>query len=87
MDENADAKEEGEVYERRDDCVKNFLQDFNDVTFAENYDQLDVEKVVVPSFLVDDIKVVFGSPKYDEYDVEFLEQSVVCFSSRNVYFQ
>ena len=59
------------MYEFIDDYVMNVLQDFNDVTFAKNYNRLGEEQADVPTFLVDDIAKVFGSPRYDKYDVYF----------------
>ena len=65
----------------------NFLEIFNDDVFAESKDQCFEKQAVVPNFIVDNFQEVFCFPRYDDYDVDFLEQPIECFLSRNVHLQ
>jgi hypothetical protein len=58
-----------------------FLDTLEEQDYIE--DQLVREKDVVPFSLTDNRVELFNPPRYDEYDDDFLEQPILCTSSRS----
>jgi hypothetical protein len=73
------------VYENEIDYSMSFLEIFNDDVFVESIDQCFEKQVVVPNFIADNFQEVFYFPRYDDYDVDFLEHPTNFFLSRDVH--